>query len=453
MANMTLKMKYLIFLTPLLFFACRDSKTNNRNRWIKTTMEDYYLWEAYLPSGINPNSYDDSFDFFEQLRYKEDYWSWLSNDYYETSNMLDGITTTGGYEFYLTYIDSLNYSIAGVIEYVLPESPAALSHIKRGDIFTRINGSPLNTDNYYQLLSSYQTYTLGFDSLSQGTFFPIKEIEITEVENFQEHPILIDTVFNINGKKIAYLMYNSFIEKFNPDLDLAFSAFNSQGVEDIIVDLRYNLGGDVSAEKHLANLIAPPSTEGEIFSKDHWNDLLTDYFMEKRGEDFFISYIESSSYNLNLEGKMIGLTSGSTASASEGLLNGLEPLLDLTLIGDTTHGKYTGMVVLPDDEDQPQWALIPIVVKTTNKNDVSVKGGMAPNYTLSDKPLDGYQLGDIRETMLARAIEEITGLAIPKSTRLQPDFISQPIARFKHGKKLEAMPRIIGRGNVMMTSD
>ena len=166
-------------------------------------------------------------------------------------------------------------------------------------------------------------------------------------------------------------MYNSFIEKFNSDLDESFLSYKSEGIEDIIIALRYNSGGDVPAEKHFANLIAPKDTEGEVFSIDHWNNLLTDYLTEKYGQKYFYSYIENVSANIDLKGKLIALTTNTTASASKGLLNGLNPLLNLTTIGNnTTHKKYTGMIVIPDD-DNPEWALIPVVVKTTNKVSLS----------------------------------------------------------------------------------
>ena len=444
--------KFLLILTTsltLLISCKKDSNINERNRWIKDVMEEVYLWEENIPSGLNADSYDDSYVFFKKFLYKEDKWSWLSDDYYETSDMLDGITTTAGYEFSLYYRED-NYHIKGIIEYVMPESPASAAGIKRGDVFTRINETVLNTDNYYSLLTIGKEYTIGFDTMANDSLIAYKEIALIEVQNFQENPIHVDTVYSIAGKQIAYLMYNSFIDKYNEDLNTVFNSFKSEGVTDLIIDLRYNHGGDVSAEEHLANLIAPSSMNGEIFSKDHWNTLLTDYFMDEKGDDFFFSYIDILPANINLSGKMYGLTSSSTASASEGLLNGLDPLVDLTLIGDTTHGKYTGMIVIPDDEDNPVWAIVPIVVKTTNKEDISVRGGMIPNTLLNDNPLDGYQLGDIKETMLAKAIEDLTGVSTTKSTKVHYQIREKSIGHFKNGKRLKPLPRIVGDGSKLL---
>ncbi len=443
--------KLIIPIFVYLLSSCDKNSANNTlktNSWIQEVMEEVYLWEEHIPDNLSSKDYSDSFDFFDNLLYVEDYWSWLSNDFFATKNMLDGITTTGGYEFLLTYTDEQYYNIKGIIEYTLPRTPADLNDIKRGDIFTRINNTSLNIDNYYSLLTSYTSYTIGFDTIINGELTPLKDINITEVENFQENPIHIDSVYSIDGKKIAYLMYNQFIAEFNANLDETFAFFKSENITDLIVDLRYNPGGDVSAEIHMANLIAPNSAISEIFKKNHWNQLYTDYISSEFGEEFFYTRIEEASQNINMTGKIIAITSNSTASASEGLINGLEPLTDMTLVGDTTHGKYTGMWVIPDNDSI--WAIIPIVVKTTNKEDVSVKGGMVPDILLSDNPLDGYQLGDIRETMLARAIEEITGTPVTRSARIQPDFMGEEIGRFKHGKELKAQARIVGWGQDLL---
>ena len=133
-------------------------------------MEDYYLWGKHIPSDIEPSNYKDSYTFFNLLKYEDDQWSWLSDDYYETSDMLDGITTTAGLEFFLRYKakDDI-YNVVGIVEYVLPESPAQIAGIKRGNVFSSINNTSLNIDNYYELLTSYKSYIIiGFDSIEKG---------------------------------------------------------------------------------------------------------------------------------------------------------------------------------------------------------------------------------------------------------------------------------------------
>ncbi len=446
----TLKTLTISILLVLSAFSCKDKDEVAdylaTNRWIKDTMEEVYLWEKRIPSGLRADENTDPFDFFQAFVYeKEDHWSYLSDDYYETENLYNGIVTTAGYEFSLSFIGNSN-NICGIVEYVLPNTPAAELDIRRGDIFTHIDGQALNLDNYLKLLFQGGTYSVSFALLDDNEQLVLKETKtLTEIEDYSENPVFLDSIYHIGGKVIAYLVYNGFVDEYDKtDVERVFTKFKSAGVTDLIMDLRYNLGGDVSSEENLANIIAPTSALDEIFSKEVWNDLYNAYFKEKYGDDYLNTRIKAHPCNINLSGKLIGLTSSMTASASEGLLNGLAPLTDFVQIGDTTHGKYTAMVVLPDNERNPQWAIVPIVMKTTNKNDVSVKGGMAPHVLLANNPLDGYPLGDIRETLLARAIAEITGI-VPLKTRMtvRPTFTGEEIGRYKHGGKLKPLPRMV----------
>lgn len=394
-------------------------------------MEEVYLWEDLIPRGLQASKEANSETFFKKFIYdEEDHWSFISDDYYETSNLFSGVTTTGGYEFILMIYGA--NQVMGVLEYVLPESPAALAGLKRGDIFIQVDGVTLDYDNYYKILTSGNiSYSLGIGKrIDQHVSFDYS-VNITEVEEFQENPIFLDTVYTIDNKKIGYLIYNSFLAEYNTQKSEVFAAFKSEGITDLIIDLRYNGGGSGAAKEHLANMIAPQSAIGDIFSKEHYNALYNDYFESKYGADYLNTTIKSDDNNINLNGKLIGLVSSGTASASEGLLNGLKPHVDLTLIGDTTHGKYTGMWVLANQDST--WAIVPIVVKSTNKDNESVRGGMIPNIVLDDDPLDGYQLGDIEETMLAKAISEITGQT-PSTRHTKQHFETKTIARFKNGQ-------------------
>lgn len=333
----------------------------------------------------------------------------------------------------------------GVVEYVLPNTPASDAGIKRGDVFTTINNTKMNGENYYSLVTLGGNYTLTIDSfISSSSTLAIRTIEINEIEDYHENPVYLDSIYYIEGKTIGYLMYTSFIADYDSsDVDQVFASFKAAGVTDLILDLRYNLGGDGSSMKNLGNLIAPSSNLGQIFMREVWNDLYNDYWTQTYGDEYLISRIETHENNINLTGKLIGLTTSSSASASEGLLNGLKPLTDLSLIGTQTHGKYTGMVVIPDDDTNPEWALIPIVMKTTNKKEESVRGGMVPDILIEDNALDGYQLGDIRETYLAKAIETITGTITSKSGRVVNQSNHEILGHFKGSKELTARPILI----------
>ena len=451
-----MKQKYLIvflYLAISLLLSCKHIdheyiEIHERNMWIKETMETFYLWIDQIPENLDPYSSIDSKAYFEKYRYEDDPWSWISDDYFKTINKYNGISSTSGMQYSLGIVAD-KYSIVGVVGYVLPGTPAAEANIKRGDIFSHVNGISLNMDNYYGLLTAGGTYTLSFVKMKDQILELDRVVSITEIENYEENPIFIDTVFEVENRKIGYLMYNSFLIDFEDEVADVFNEFKLDGITDLILDLRYNSGGSADAEKHLADLIAPESALGEIYSNTIYNDIQNERMRNRLGPNYCYSRIRANDANINLTGNLIGITSPQTASASEELLNGLDPFVNLTIVGDTTHGKYTSMIVLPDNKKNPKWAIIPIVAMMTNKNNVSVKGGIAPDISLDDNPLDGYPLGDIREAMLSKAIEQITGIPTLKSARIKHDFIQKPFTVFKGSEEVRALPIILNIGEIM----
>ena len=67
-------------------------------------------------------------------------------------------------------------------------------------------------------------------------------------------------------------------------------------------------------------------------------------------DELYYNFPDNST-NLNLS-TVYFLTTSRTASASELLISGLEPYMDVVQIGEATYGKYTGMYVFPDDNEE-----------------------------------------------------------------------------------------------------
>ncbi|HCB46636.1 MAG TPA: peptidase, partial [Algoriphagus sp.] len=113
------------------------------------------------------------------------------------------------------------------------------------------------------------------------------------------------------------------------------------------------------------------------------------------------------------------LTSSRTASASELIINGLKPYMDVFIIGDVTTGKNVGSVPI-EDEDNPQnsYGLLPIVFQSFNSQDKSdYSNGFTPNITAKETAERLRQFGDVNEQLLRTAITQITGT--PPSGRFE----------------------------------
>jgi len=373
-------------------------------------------------------------DFFEQILYDEDRFSWAVTDYRELTAFLGGVTKSNGLDFTL-FTSSDSESLFGVVNYVLPNSDAATKDISRGEIFTGVDGNDLNLSNYEDLLfGDNDTYTLNMadangDTLSSNG----KEVTLTKVENFQEDPIFINTTFDINGHKIGYLMYNRFLNEFDEQLNNAFGQLKTAGITDLVLDLRYNSGGSVNTARLLSSMIFSTNSN-QVFLRDRWNDKLqdilgdTDYFATTTNEG---SAINSLNFN-----KVYILTTRGTASASELVINGLNPYIDVFLIGRTTRGKNEFSLTMVDDPDREGapylytssrenfinpdniWAMQLLVGRTENSAGfLDYTDGFAPMIDIQEELGNYGVLGEQNEPLLASAIEEITGISSKQALR------------------------------------
>jgi C-terminal processing protease CtpA/Prc len=227
----------------------------------------------------------------------------------------------------------------------------------------------------------------------------------------------------------------------------------SEGVNEMVLDLRYNPGGSVGTATLLASLIAPSDivSNEEVFIKYIWNDIINQYWLDKEGDDsenLKIKFIDAAQ-NIDLD-RLYVLISESSASASELIINGLRPYMDVTLIGDTTHGKYTASITLHDEEQSFNWAIQPIVLKTANiNNQTDYKDGLFPDYLVKDDYFS--PLGSLEEDRLALAISFITGIPIgPVARRSTFDQLPVSLPMLSGGSVNRETEMILDADNVII---
>ncbi len=423
--NTNIKTIIIFFLFALFVFnSCNkdEQPTTNQitdeirivNKFIYDNTNELYLWNEYIPGGIDINNYPIPYDLFEDMYYPTlDHWSFVTDDYQGVLNSLDGIRKTAGFRIQL-YQYATGNNVFAWVEYVYEGGPAVAAGIKRGDIIISINGQTMNTTNYQDLLD-VDVMQLGLGILVDSTITDIgQSVDVTKVEMTIE-PVLIDSVLEISGDKIGYLLYDQFTGDVN-NLENVMTSFKNQNISDLVLDLRFNSGGYATTCDSLASMLAPSYTAGEVFLTYQWNDILTAAIIEEFGtqNDWFTTVFPTPPVNLNLS-RLYVLTSGRTASASESLVNGLRPYMDVFLIGETTAGKYTSAWFL-DDKDHPSnnWGLYLVTSRLSNKNGVTdFVDGFTPDYLVYDDYTT--PLGDQTEPLLAKAISLITGITAKAS--------------------------------------
>ncbi len=392
----------------------------------ENTNEGREAYTSFLASEENPA------DFFDgKLKFIQDRFSFYNSDYRELTNSLAGISRSNGVQFGLVrFADRQN--LFGYVRYILPNSDGATKDIQRGDLFTGVDGQSLTEDNYINLLfGDNSTYTLNMATFVNGEVTPNdREVELTKQEALAENPVFIAKTFEIGNEKIGYLMYNKFTNEYDDDLYDAFVAFESSGVNNLIVDLRYNPGGSVNTTRLLASMIYGTNTS-DLFLRKRYNDKIQAQRSTSQLEVYFADRVGSRTINSLELPKVYVLTTRSSASASELLINSLEPYTDVVQIGDVTRGKNEFSTTLVDDRENSylynpsrvnkinpnnQWAIQPLLGRNENAEGFSdFTSGLVPDIEQKEDLSNLGTLGDQNEPLLARAIQEITGLSGKRS--------------------------------------
>jgi C-terminal processing protease CtpA/Prc len=474
---------FLTFILVISFVRCSDkSEAIPQNLEIKDFvwrgLNAVYFWKSKVPD-LDEFKFKNQKElnkfleasgrpetFFESLIYDRkntDKWSVIFDDYITLENLLNGISLHNGMEFGLVHVSNNNTDIFGYVRYVLPNSDAASKGVTRGMIFNSVDGTDLTINNYRSLLFSNATsYTIGLATYNtDGTVTPItpaKSINLTKSE-FQENPIYLSTVVTQGSHKIGYLMYNGFYSSFNDQLNNTILQLKNQGITDLVLDLRYNGGGSVRTAGYLASMITGQFT-GQLFTQEHWNEALQKQFEDNNPsslvDNFVDKMLDNTAINHLKLNRVYILTTRSTASASELIINGLNPYITVKTIGTKTVGKYVASITIYDSPNLGRqganpnhtYAMQPIVLEELNSVGVNDKDGFDPNILLPEDYGNLGTLGDANEPLFRAAISLIVSGGKFNS---QPTFnIEKPFTGLKEmqlkntmtvDKKLTILPK------------
>ena len=431
-----------------------DNNVNTISQFVYDGMSLFYLWSNEIINKKPTANDNNPAEYFYSILNSTDTehgWSWITDDVESLMAGFDGESTDAfGFKPLPLYYESGSDRIVGFVRYVYPNTPAEKAGIKRGDIITHANGN-LITVNNYSIMNGANAKTT-FTVLDQNFENP-RDIDITPAV-INTDPVLYYKVYQgegFEGRKVGYLFYTEFIEKYNESLYNVFSEFKSAGITDLVLDLRYNPGGGVSAATYLASLIAPIEAvqKKEPFTILSFNEYLNKEYGDSRkynlGEYNSTEY--SNPINANINNGNLNLyviTTSSSASASELITFCLMPYMQVEHIGEKTSGKYTASQTIhaynsfPDpntkknraqqlyvesglsDSDKNKlkdWAIQPIVATYTNKYEESFMStnGLIPNHPIAET--DGNErntakwkpIGDTDDYLFAKAISLITG--------------------------------------------
>lgn len=459
------KIHSLAALLLLFFFAACEKddlevpdnlKTND---FVWKGMNLYYLWQADVPNLSDDrfanqeqlngflSGYSNPSVLFNSLRTDSsiDRFSVIYSDYSVLEGILTGNTTDTGMDYGLRYKTGSTTDLFGWVRYILPNSDAASKNIRRGDIFYAINGTPLTASNYQSLLAN-STFTVNLANYDNGNITPNGQSVTLTKTPISENPVYATNVITQGANKIGYLMYNGFYAGYEGQLNAAIAQLKAQGITQLVLDLRYNSGGSVATATRLASMITGQFT-GTVFAQQQWNAKLQAHLTSNNPSSLY-NYFDTtlsngsaiSSLNLN---KVYILTSRSTASASELVINGLRPHINVVQIGDRTTGKNVGSITLYDSPDfgregrssAHKYAMQPLVLKIANAAGFSdYQTGLVPNYVFLEDYGNMGVLGNPAEPLFAQALSIISN-----GGRMSPQNNVERFEYFSDTKNMEPL--------------
>lgn len=391
-----------------------DPITLKVNVFVTSLMYDAYLWDNKLPSS---SSFDIRYEndpkkLLDKLVYEElDHWTYLSDNADQSQGELEGDGKTFGYSIAMGQFS--NGTLFGIIEFVYPESPAEKAGLKRGDILIEINDKDITLENYMQFYYEDKIkLTLG--KLTDDNYIkPLdKQVNMQSIEMIL-NPLVAQRVIEVDGHKVGYLCYSDYQINSHEKLEKCLQEFKDAGITDMVLDLRYNLGGHAVTSTYLSSMLAPAAKveAEELLLKEIWNDNYMKYYAENGEEEKLKTHFDPEvPVNLDLP-KLYVLTSGNTASASESTIIGLQPHMEVVQIGTRTSGKYCGALALqPQDKNIDNWMLMIVVYKFANKEGFTdFKDGIDPQHEVKEDLLANVvPLGNEADPLLSKALSLIT---------------------------------------------
>ncbi|MEZ4383589.1 MAG: S41 family peptidase [Nannocystaceae bacterium] len=370
-----------------------DCSIPSQNGYVLEVMQHSYLWNEEVPDDVDLSLYEEPKDVLADLRYAEiDRWSRVADKVTSDALFEEGKTISYGFN----HMRDADGKVR--ISFVYDDSPASRAGLARGDEIVMINRLSISEIDAGGLWGDM------FGPREPGVTVDLQVIEeagdVRDVQVARDWikivTVPVTNIIEHDDRKVGYLYFTSFVDTAIPELDEAVAGFKQAGVNELVVDLRYNGGGRLKVARHLASLIAGEAGhDREIAYQVQYNDDLAG-----ENENYKLDRL---AHALTLD-RVYFITTGRTLSASEVVINSVRPYVDTYVIGGVTGGKPVGMRSF----DFCDKILYPITFRLVNaRGETDYYDGLPTDCDAPDDLLS--QLGDPGEASLAAVLDLIDG--------------------------------------------
>ena len=223
---------------------------------------------------------------------------------------------------------------------VIAGSPAESAGLARGQQILTIDGRTIAEIVQAEGLSA----ALGPNTIGVERSFRVRRADSSEFDiDITKALVTLDpvpqaTTLTAGTTSVGYLDFRTFVSTADAELRQLFAQFQAANVTALIVDLRYNGGGLVTTARLLTNLIGGFIAAGQVQAQTLHNSAKSALNQT--------TTFETQTNSLTLLNNVVFITTGSSASASELVINALEPHTVVRLVGAPTFGKPVGQNAL-----------------------------------------------------------------------------------------------------------
>ena len=299
-----------------------------QKQFVLDAMNDIYFWYDLLPANVDLSLYASPEELLAFLISFQplDSFSFINSAEADAQFFGEGQFEGFGFSTRFEAADDLRFTR------VFSGSPAAMAGFQRGQRILELDGrtiAEIEANEGLSVVFGQSPLEFRIRNLDNSEFLVTVSHDIVTID-----PLPQWRVIDMGGVPVGYVEFATFVSTADPVFNTIFSDFNAAGVTDVIIDMRYNGGGLVDTARLLGDYLGG-SVPGLIFSFTVFND--------KNSQFNETEFFEQIANSMNLS-RLVVIATASTASASELVINSMEPHADVTIIGDTTFGKPVGQV-------------------------------------------------------------------------------------------------------------